>query len=697
MNDTHSSDPRTPHAQDPAELLTRSGWIRGLARRLVRDEHLADDLAQDAEVAALTHPESASRSPRAWLATVLRNRAREAARRTERRTRREHGAATAGAAPPASDVVARAQLHATVVTAVLGLHEPYREVVLLRFFDDLPPRKIAKRLGVPVSTVHTRLTRAIDRLRVELDRHHGGDRTAWLGAAALLARPEATLGTGATVVAGAAAVLIGGAAAILGRDEPPEPTPPPVVAAATVAPAVEPREDEGGKDADDEPRPASMKVDDPEPLPPFERPAALPASIAPRSAATRPPAPPRPAGSTETASSSGPSDVRPSPVDRRRLDALRDVIADYFRARAEEDHRGMTRGFEKIRTFGDVAALPARDLRFVLSAPIFPDRRAPPRGRVLERSAEVSLSAGRTMDVRYLLSVPERRPGSKRLLEGNTEKTSPPCVLLLPPRGRSGALRAWFDETVPRALRDVAFVVAPDPARHGEPDVEWDSEEGRQRAFFAFADVSERFEVDRGRLFLDGAAEDVDPFVADLPTLFCGVLRRGGVGRAPARPRNDGFLHRYDLEGFDGGRDTDAFVARVEKRFAPTALDWRAAAVAQANAYWLSLSHPDQRFDPNRPLHVKASSDRATSTFHVAADPRILGYTLYLNDDLVDLDRPIRVVHSTLNADGTTADDARTVFEGTKERSLEFALQCWFLNLSGNLGEAYVDCVEIEL
>ncbi len=695
MNDTHAADSRAPHAQDPEALLSRSGWIRGLARRLVRDEHLADDLAQDAAVAALTHPESASRSPRAWLTTVLRNRAREAARRTERRTRREHGAATAGAAPPASDVVERAQLHAAVVTAVLGLHEPYREVVLLRFFDDLPPRRIAKRLGVPVSTVHTRLTRAIDRLRVELDRHHGGDRTAWLGAVALLTRPEATLGTGATVVAGAAAVLIGGAAAFLARDEPPEPSPPPIVAAAPAAPAVEPRDDE-----DDEPRSESTTLEDPEPLSPFEHPAdgrsAPSESIAPRSATTRPPAPPRPADSAEPASPNGQSDVRSSPVERRRLGALRDVIAGYFRARAEEDYRGMTRGVERIRAFGDVAALPPRDLRYVLSAPIFPDHRAP-RGTVLERSAEFRLAAGRTLQVRYLLSVPGCRSGSKRFLGGNTEKTSSPCVLLLPPRGRSDALRTWFEETVPRALREVAFVIAPDPARYGGPDVEWDSEEGRQRAFFAFTDVSKQFDVDRGRLFLDGTVENVDPFAADLPMLFCGVVRRGGIGRVPDGSPNVGHLHRIDLEGWDDDRPFDTFVAGLEKRFAPTALDWTSSTTVQSSAYWLSLSHPDQRFDPARPLRVKASVHRATNTFHVAADPRVLGYTIHLNDDLVDLDRPVRVVHSTLNADGTTADDARTVFEGTKERSLEFALQCWFLNLSGNLGEAYVHSIEIEL
>jgi len=34
--------------------------------------------------------------------------------------------------------------------------------------------------GVPVATVHTRLSRALEKLRARLDREHGGKRRAWL-------------------------------------------------------------------------------------------------------------------------------------------------------------------------------------------------------------------------------------------------------------------------------------------------------------------------------------------------------------------------------------------------------------------------------------------------------------------------------------------------------------------------------------
>ncbi|HVS16998.1 MAG TPA: sigma-70 region 4 domain-containing protein [Planctomycetota bacterium] len=56
---------------------------------------------------------------------------------------------------------------------VLELEEPSRTVVLLRYYTQLPPRTIARRLGVPVTTVHGRLQRGLRRLRDQLDRGHG--------------------------------------------------------------------------------------------------------------------------------------------------------------------------------------------------------------------------------------------------------------------------------------------------------------------------------------------------------------------------------------------------------------------------------------------------------------------------------------------------------------------------------------------
>ena len=68
---------------------------------------------------------------------------------------------------------------------LLSLEEPYRSTVALRFFEDLPPRKVAARMGVPVNTVRSRLRRALASMRLELDREFS-DRRTW--ALPLLAR-----------------------------------------------------------------------------------------------------------------------------------------------------------------------------------------------------------------------------------------------------------------------------------------------------------------------------------------------------------------------------------------------------------------------------------------------------------------------------------------------------------------------------
>jgi RNA polymerase sigma factor (sigma-70 family) len=122
--------------------------------------HLAEDLVQDAWVAALERPPRDDRPLRGWLATVLRNRWRDLGRERGWRERRERAAARDEALPSAHELVERASVQRTLVEAVLELEEPYRSTVLLRFFEGLPQREIARRTSTSVATVNSRLTRA---------------------------------------------------------------------------------------------------------------------------------------------------------------------------------------------------------------------------------------------------------------------------------------------------------------------------------------------------------------------------------------------------------------------------------------------------------------------------------------------------------------------------------------------------------
>ena len=237
-------------------LLAERAWVGRVARTLVHGDAEAEDLEQRAWMRALGHPPSeAPRSPRGWLRTVLRFAAIDGIR--ERAARRRHEAAAASLSPERSDasphaLVARAEVLERLVHAVLALDEPYRGTVLLRYFEELPPREIARRQGVPVETVRTRIKRALERLRTGL----GGDggREGLLAIVAPLLRFEgesaipaavggAIMGTAAKVGLAAGVLILTGGGVVAwrassGTPESPMPSAPSaarVVAAPPVA------------------------------------------------------------------------------------------------------------------------------------------------------------------------------------------------------------------------------------------------------------------------------------------------------------------------------------------------------------------------------------------------------------------------------------------------------------------------------
>jgi RNA polymerase sigma-70 factor (ECF subfamily) len=160
-------------------LIAHVGWIRELARHMAADAHVADDIAQEACVAALERPPSDALRFREWLASVMRNALRQRGRSDVRRELREEIAARSEQLEASDRLVERVAVERELVAAVLELDEPYRTAILLRFFEELPPREIARRLNVPVNTVHSRLARGLARLRERLDHQHG-TRAAWL-------------------------------------------------------------------------------------------------------------------------------------------------------------------------------------------------------------------------------------------------------------------------------------------------------------------------------------------------------------------------------------------------------------------------------------------------------------------------------------------------------------------------------------
>jgi len=196
-------------------LLQHAGFLRALARSLLLDEGQAEDVVQETYLAAL-HRSPPEAGARGWLAAVTRNLALKRLRTETRLRHREAASARTGAHPAAGDVVAKLELHRRLVDAVHRLDEPYRAAIVHRYFEELPPREIAARLGIGVRNVETRLRRALERLREDLDAAHAGDRRAWsLPLLALLPLPRpGPLATLAGVIMGKTLIIFTAVAAV---------------------------------------------------------------------------------------------------------------------------------------------------------------------------------------------------------------------------------------------------------------------------------------------------------------------------------------------------------------------------------------------------------------------------------------------------------------------------------------------------
>lgn len=177
-------------------LLKRGAFLPGLALELVRDAERAQDVVQDTWLQALEHPPRDRTRPRAWLATVLRNRVRQVWRKEANRGRTEALEETPDPGAAADELVERAQAQRRLVGALLELDTLYRTPLLMRYFDELDVSAIARRLRVPESTVRTRLHRGIGVLRSRLEARYGDEARTWLSALAIGAPRPASVPAG---------------------------------------------------------------------------------------------------------------------------------------------------------------------------------------------------------------------------------------------------------------------------------------------------------------------------------------------------------------------------------------------------------------------------------------------------------------------------------------------------------------------
>jgi RNA polymerase sigma-70 factor (ECF subfamily) len=170
-----------------ADLVARAqggdtGAFESLVKRHVRaafavalavlaEKSDADDAVQDGFLSALQHLDSCSPAEkfRAWLLTIVRNRAFDLKRRGRVRSVEMLEDGTAQTHEPSPlEMTERSELNERLTTAIGTLTDTQREVVMMHDVEGWKHADIAHLLGLAESTVRVHLLHARRRLRTQL-------------------------------------------------------------------------------------------------------------------------------------------------------------------------------------------------------------------------------------------------------------------------------------------------------------------------------------------------------------------------------------------------------------------------------------------------------------------------------------------------------------------------------------------------
>jgi RNA polymerase sigma-70 factor (ECF subfamily) len=139
------------------------------ARLTLRDSELARDAVQDALVRAwrdlpgLRDPERFD----AWLHRLTINACLDLARRRQRRSIEVE--LTPIAAPIVTDIAGDVADRQLLDVAMRHLPAEGRAIVVLHYYLGMPISDVALALGIPMGTAKSRLSRALDRMRMTID------------------------------------------------------------------------------------------------------------------------------------------------------------------------------------------------------------------------------------------------------------------------------------------------------------------------------------------------------------------------------------------------------------------------------------------------------------------------------------------------------------------------------------------------
>ena len=178
-------------AGEPAALAEAydryAGLVYGLARRVLGDDALAEDVTQEVFTLLWQRPERfdpARGSLRSWLGMLAHRRSVDRVRAEVRRARGEARVDLADFAvlsvSDVDDELAREWLAERVAAALDQLPAAQREAVVLAYFGDRTYRQVAAELAIPEGTAKSRLRLALAQLDELLQPLlNGQDAPAW--------------------------------------------------------------------------------------------------------------------------------------------------------------------------------------------------------------------------------------------------------------------------------------------------------------------------------------------------------------------------------------------------------------------------------------------------------------------------------------------------------------------------------------
>lgn len=145
-----------------------AGFVHGLALRIIRDKHAAEDVTQEVFVAIWENPQrfDAERGTlRGFIGTMTHRRSVDLVRREEARRRRETRTSTEPAiSPDLAEAAMRTYASEKVRDAVALLPEAQRRTLELAYFHGHTYRQVADELGIPEGTAKSRLRLGLQRI-----------------------------------------------------------------------------------------------------------------------------------------------------------------------------------------------------------------------------------------------------------------------------------------------------------------------------------------------------------------------------------------------------------------------------------------------------------------------------------------------------------------------------------------------------